>query len=452
MNSSKTFIKTYNPVNHVTIEKKGIEISFILLSFLWILTFFKPEWLIPGFPLRQLPTIVLLLLFIVWLFSAQKSLGNPQTKLFIAFVILVVISAGLARNTGFSRLMAKTMFLTLLWYLVTISYADEFRKIEKLITIFLLGSLLMAVLGVKGSGRVWIPSLRDENDFALFLNIVFPFAFFLVLEASEKRKRIVYLGVSLLFLAGIIISNSRGGFVGLVAVLSYCWYKAPKKIVSTIILIILIIGMLLMAPQSFWNEMQTITQGREESTGAARWFFWTMAVHEFLDNPIIGVGPLNYGIWLPDYIAKIDKFSIAYSNLTQYSSMRPENLWGEVCHSIYFTLLSELGIIGTLIFAGMLLTFEKQNRYIKKIELNKINLLKNTTLPEDEKNNISSQIKRLYFLSLAANGGMIGYLVSGLFLSVLYFNWFWFLITVGVLLNNEANRILKVVESKNEQT
>ena len=45
---------------------------------------------------------------------------------------------------------------------------------------------------------------------------------------------------------------------------------------------------------AFWAEMQTISQGTDEGTGASRWELWTgVGWRVFLHSPIFGVGANN---------------------------------------------------------------------------------------------------------------------------------------------------------------
>jgi len=90
------------------------------------------------------------------------------------------------------------------------------------------------------------------------------------------------------------------------------------------------------APPTYWNEMKTIqTEGSEKGTGKERVESWKAGWRMFLDHPIIGVGALNFGVWFAEYFPE-----------------RSHMMWGRVAHSLYFTLIPEMGIIGTLFSVG----------------------------------------------------------------------------------------------------
>jgi uncharacterized membrane protein len=70
---------------------------------------------------------------------------------------------------------------------------------------------------------------QDENDVALYINIWLPFCFYLLLIEKKKFHRLIYLTGLLSGLLAIVISFSRGGFVGLVAVGIVIWSFSKKK-------------------------------------------------------------------------------------------------------------------------------------------------------------------------------------------------------------------------------
>ena len=84
-----------------------------------------------------------------------------------------------------------------------------------------------------------------------------------------------------------------------------------------------------------------------------------------------------------------------------------------MAHSIYFTLLPELGLIGTLLFLGMVAKNVKDLNYIKK----------NTIQKTDQKGDKFES--KCYPLALALEGSMIAYLISGAFISILYYPNLW---------------------------
>ena len=91
------------------------------------------------------------------------------------------------------------------------------------------------------------------------------------------------------------------------------------------------------APTEYWRELGTIAQGTEDSTADLRIYYWKCALRMFADNPIIGVGPGNFNWRIREY---------------EDPEGRQGRFHGGHCaHSIYFTALSELGIVGAFLIA-----------------------------------------------------------------------------------------------------
>ena len=116
-------------------------------------------------------------------------------------------------------------------------------------------------------------------------------------------------------------------------------------------------------------------------------------------------------------------------------------MWGRVAHSLYFTLLPETGLAGTLLFAGMLWGNYKDHRYIVEIERNKSKLLNQANLTKEEVELVSAFIRKLYYLSLGYSGAMIAFLTTGTFISVLWYDYFWMLTSFWVMSSNVAKDI-----------
>jgi O-antigen ligase len=335
-----------------------------------------------------------------------------------------------ARNQSSALFQLRNHFIyVFLLYLVMVQFIDTSFKVEKYIRLFLILSFFMGFMGIAYKAMLPVPVLADENDFALFMNILIPIGYFLGQEANIKWKKFFYYSTIVVFVIANITSFSRGGFVGLLAVGVFLFFKSRNKIAALLLVGFFASTMFIYAPDNYWDRINTIyTQGAQEGTGKERVESWKAGWRMFLDNPIVGVGPNNFGIWLPEYFI-------------QYGSKAPDNLWGRAAHSLYITLLSETGLAGALLFALMLWNNFKDYKYIENLEKTKANLLKQAKLSKDETDHVSVGIRRLHFISLGYSGAMIGFLSTGAFLSVLWYGYFWMLTSFWVMTVNVAKNI-----------
>ncbi len=395
---------------------------FCLLIGLLFLGTLKPERLVPGLGfLLRFPTYLLLILFALWLVTPKKTLGNAQTRYYLSFATLSLAGPLLARNPYLAYLGAKVHLLGVMFYLTKVTFLNTFEKIELYVKLSLvLAGIVAAVAIIQGGKVTAFPMLEDENDFALFMNVMIPFAFFLGQAATHQRKKLFYYGLLFLFLNAHVLSFSRGGFVGLIPVLVYCWHSAKTKMSITLILVCCIGLLLIVAPAAYWEEVRTIRQAIEkpvsDPSSNDRLYSWRIGWKMFLDHPIIGVGPGNYRIWISDYDP----------------TERGARHWGRVAHSLYVTLLAENGIVGLFLFLGMIYANLRSHLLILKVNRS----LNSRSLPRQLNIATKHQLQSSYFLSHACMCALLTYLVTGAFLSVLSYPYFWALTAYIVVLRN----------------
>jgi O-antigen ligase len=117
----------------------------------------------------------------------------------------------------------------------------------------------------------------------------------------------------------------------------------------------------------------------------------------------VGVGQGNY----PWHVGKTEE--------EMGVQWQKRSLAGRAAHSLYFTLLPELGLVGTILFALMIAFSMKDLFYIRKLLKTHKDLY-----PLEES-------RRIYYLALALEGGLVGFLASSVFISTLYYPNFWIL-------------------------
>lgn len=406
---------------------------FILLIILQVFSIVRPDRLLPGGSiLIYLPTAILVILLLIWVQRPGKVLFNSQTKLFIGMIAVMALGVFLARNKSWAYyLVSRFVLYIFVPYLMIIQFVDSSDKVFRFVRIYLIASVFVGILGIVHDAVITVPSLHDENDFALLMNILIPIGYFFGQEANGKWKKTFFYSLTMIFLIGNITSFSRGGFAGLAAVALFIFAKSKQKFLALLLMLIFATAILICAPAGYWEEMKTIeSQGAQEGTGRARVEMWKAGLRMFLDNPVLGVGPQNFGIWLPDYYVS-------------YDARQPENLWGRAAHSLYVTLLAETGLVGTLLFMLMTWSNYRNHRYIATMEKKKTKILASANLEIKESEKISGEISRLYYLSLGYSGAMIGYFVTGAFLSVLWYGYFWMLTSFWVMSSNSVKKIEK---------
>lgn len=252
--------------------------------------------------------------------------------------------------------------------------------------------------------------MGDENDVALALNVALGVGYYLLPLQRSGAMRLLLLGAMALNVAGVVMSNSRGGFVGLAALGAYMLLAGPRRgrIVSAVAVAAL--AMALFAPPSYWEEVRSIKDASKPGdTGETRVYFWGIAKQMFWDHPLVGVGTGNYGIRAPEYE---DKWRAQTTG---------QHIWGRAAHSLYYTLLAEQGAIGVAMF-GLMLLWSGRTYWRLRVR---------ARAPDDP------AAREAGAMASAVMAGMVALLVTGAFLTVIYYPVIWVL--VGLLAAVEAN-------------
>jgi probable O-glycosylation ligase (exosortase A-associated) len=251
--------------------------------------------------------------------------------------------------------------------------------------------------------------MGDENDVALALNVALGVGYYLLPLQRSAFTRLLMIAAMVLNVAGVVMSNSRGGFVGLAALGAYMILAGPKRsrIISAVV--VAAIGLALFAPASYWEEVRSIRSADEKGdTGETRIYFWGIAKRMFLDHPLVGVGTGNFGIRAPEYE---DKWRAETTG---------QHIWGRAAHSLYYTLLAEQGAIGVACFALMLAWAARTIWRIRR----------SARAPDDPR------AQQAGAMASAVAAGMVALLVTGAFLTVVYYPVIWVL--VGLLASVDA--------------
>ncbi len=402
--------------------KKESLIPFSLLLFYLFMEYGRPQALLPFLGVLRLSGITIVLLFLSLIISGKIKLKEKQTILYLFLLGLMVVHGPIAVNNYWALIVFIDMGMNFIVYLSLIHFVNDQDKYDKLLKTWLGIHVFLAIIGIVKHGRGIGGFLGDENDFCLALNMIIPFPFFLAVSTSGK-KRIYYVALTCLFLFVIMLTGSRGGFVGLCTAFVYCWLRSKRKILVTFIIIVLSIFAYFAAPKTYSDRIHSITeQGASEGTGEARVYTWNIGWHMFLDNPIMGVGQGNF-----PWVFKKYEFQVTGSD----EPFHGRSVAGRMAHSVYFTVLPELGLMGTIPFLLIILYTFKDLKHIKKIALTNRNT------------KVSFQPDRFYYIALALEGSLITYLVSSVFISTLYYPNLWFLI--GFIIAYK-----KIVDSKEE--
>ncbi|MBX9659763.1 MAG: O-antigen ligase family protein [Nitrospiraceae bacterium] len=391
--------------------------GFYLVMAYLLFEFGRPQELIPGLRVIPFGTGLSVLILLNVLMAGKLDLSRVQTKLWIPLFIVMAIHVPIAVNNFWALMTFKDMVLLFFVYLGIVTFVNSLERMMKLMSMWLGIMGFLAVMGIAKGGVGIGAWMGDENDFCMVMNMATPFGYFLLFSAGTLKERMKYLGLLGTFILAAMASLSRGGFIGLASVGAYCWYRSPKKLNALIVVMVAVVFMVLLAPDTYWDEIASSTSDEtmEVGTGAERLYTWGIGLEMFYSNPIIGIGQSNFPWTFQDYEAG--------------RTFHEKSIAGRQAHSAWVTLISELGLIGIVLIGGMLLQCFRDLRWVtSKFALPVVR--PPSRQPMQTREDIRVHLAR------AMEGSLIGFIVSGVFISILWYPSLWITMALVVALRN----------------
>src|SRR6266496_4095655 len=266
-----------------------------------------------------------------------------------------------------------------------------------------------------GAERVQGPenSFIDGNTFlGLALNMVIPVLVALARDESRRwLRQLLYLTAALSVIASIF-TYSRGAWVGLAVVvpLVLLQLRTRPRIFVAIALVVGAVFASAILPDQVFKRADTLANYQEDGSANERFMAWTVHWNVAKDSPLVGAGfdfeNADNGRWLEYGSEEYMKF---FTSLDSAAA-----------HSIYFQILGQHGFVAFFIYllllASVHLTFLR---------------LRATARQNPDTAWISTYATGILI-------GLVGYVVSGAFLSSAYFDLAWLYFALTAVLSREA--------------
>jgi probable O-glycosylation ligase (exosortase A-associated) len=256
----------------------------------------------------------------------------------------------------------------------------------------------------------------ENNELALALNMCLPLLLYLGREEPRRWLRYVLRASFALSVVAVPFTYSRGGLLGLAAVLSMLFLKARRRWIILPIGVAALFAFVSFAPDRFFARVQTIEEYQADESAQLRLMAWRTAYLLAVDYPVTGGG-----------------FRVLTHRAT-YDAYMPEypRTFGHDAHSIYFNLLAEHGWIGLGIFSVLIIFTMASLRRLRR---------ENSRTPERAW--IAGYADMIYV-------SLIGYLVNGAFLSVAYFDLAYQLLILVPILRKMASSETATVQATSD--
>ncbi|MBN2492761.1 MAG: putative O-glycosylation ligase, exosortase A system-associated [Planctomycetes bacterium] len=278
----------------------------------------------------------------------HERFANIFTREFLLVLVMLAVLAIVCDQALISTKAAWAKFSDY-WkiFLMTFLTASLITTKERLRMMAWAVALSLGALGFKGGllgalrgARLQGPGgfLLDNNDFALALNMALPVLYYLMVSERRRLHRWMFGATAFFTAVAVVLTHSRGGFLGLAAVTLLIALKSRRRAQALGLLALLGVAALVLIPviaPDYLERIETISSYDEDGSALGRFNAWATCWNIGLARPLTGVGPRNL-----DYEAVFARYS-------------PDPDRRHVAHNIYFQTLSDGGF--TLLVPFLLL-------------------------------------------------------------------------------------------------
>lgn len=201
-----------------------------------------------------------------------------------------------------------------------------------------------------------IATMGNANSLGGYLAAVFPFALYRIKFATKKVDKTFWIGSSLIVLIALVLTLSRGAWLGLIGgLVILLLYKTRSIWRGRFYKLVLVSGIAM-----FVSVFSLVSYQINPDSAIGRLFIWKISAQMIADHPTFGIGYGRYGVEYLNYQAK---FFDRPENAKYYDWA--DNLKG--AKNEYIQVVAETGIIGGFIALFVLLIIYSASLKMKKI-------------------------------------------------------------------------------------
>jgi putative inorganic carbon (hco3(-)) transporter len=385
------------------VGKRAHGVSYFGLVLFTIILYYRPYELTTSLAWMQSSAFVVAIFTLLFYIPTQLGLhGNltvrpREINLILLFLLAAILSLPLALDRTLAWNTFQTFIKVVLMFIVMVNVVLTRKRLRGLIHLALFTSCILSASAVNdyrlgklalGNERIQglIGNLFDNpNDLALHLVTMIPLAIALLMASRSGFKKLIYAGGTVLMVAGVVATFSRGGFIGMTVIFGMLAWRLSKrnKALIAICLPVALALFIVFAPGGYGTRLGTTA---DDSAGA-RYDDFKRSVFVAVHHPLVGVGMNNY---------------VNYSNLNHAT------------HNAYTQVASELGIPAMFIYIMFLLAPLRRLRRIEK------------------ETSATRQTSEYFYLAIGLEVSLLGYMTTSFFLSVAYLWYLYYLVAYTI--------------------
>lgn len=398
--------------------------SFWMICLYLFFEYFRPQSIYPAIDVLPWAQTIIIIAFVGALFDRSvKWVSSPVNIWMVLFAIVIFISSINAYFPEVSRDHYIDFYSWFVIYFLIIIIVNTKERLYIFLAILLLCSVKIAM----GTSLSWASRgfsftswglmgprgyFQNSGELAILMLTLFPIAF-LMHQSMRKRpgirwwERLLLLIFWIAPIVTILGTSSRGGQVALIVVLALMFRKSIFRFKPLVGIGVLVLAMSFLLPE---EQKERFTEIGEDRTSQQRMLYLENGWEMMKKYPVLGVGYFNFS----------DYFNMYYQDDILLSPGR-----AELPHNIFIQVGTDAGFLGLAIFVGLILT----------------------GLWVAFRPGSAGEGAEVFSAFAAGLGyGIIGFVVSGQFVTVAYYPFLWIGLAFIVAIDNvmQADRVKKV--------
>jgi len=302
-------------------------------------------FLVPVRPALFLGLFTFLVFFVTMPASSHVMLfKNSQVKLYMALICIMVLSIPLAL---YRRAAFEFVFLgyinVILFFFIFLAVVNTPEKVKTILFVGCLGTGLYLIIALIKGGivakRLYFGNMFDPNDLAFFSLSFLPFNLIFVSEGNHLVKRLVCISNFVIGALVILLTGSRGGFIGFAIVLLMLFltktntFRASYKVVFAVLMLVFVSTNMRIIDFNRYESIINLEDDYNKTSETGRLEIWKVGVRVMLSHPFTGVG--------------LGCFAEAIGTDRDERGLIPR--W-QAAHNSLIQIGSESGVIGAILF------------------------------------------------------------------------------------------------------
>ena len=394
-----------------TILKRGHTLTYLGLFLFTVVLYARPAEFYPSAVTASLALIIgiiTLAVFVPTQFALEGTATAPlrEVHLVLLFALIALASMPLAISPAdawkeFSGAFIRCVAI----FIVIVNAARTPSRLKALLLLTLAASIWLSI-GALNDYRLGLTTVEgyrvdgrgdgifgNPNDMALHLVTVIPITIALFFATQRFISRIVYALGALLMISAVILTFSRGGFLGLLVASAFLAYKLGyrRRLTIAVAGVVLLLFLLVVAPGNYPMRLASIFVPSLDPVGSAgvRRELLFRSIMSAIRHPLLGIGMGNF------HIVSIHE---------------------QVTHNAYTQVAAEMGVAALVIYTMFIVT-----------PLRKLGQIVSDTCVDGRKS-------KYYYLAIGLQASLLAYMVSSFFASVAYLWYVYYLVAYAVCL------------------